>query len=84
METNKKTGEFGAMIGIIIVVVILLFGAFYFAGQRIEKSKEFQATINLGEIATTSTSTISDDISNIEKDINSMNFDDLGSGIDNL
>lgn len=57
MEINKKTEEFGAMIGIIVVIVILLFGAFYFAGQRIEKSKQFQDTINLGEIATTSTST---------------------------
>jgi hypothetical protein len=79
MEQNKQT-DFGSMIGIIIVVIILLVGAFYFVEQRIEKSREFQASINQGEIATTS----SDDVTDIEKDATSMNFDDLGSGIDNL
>lgn len=82
MENNKT--DFGAMIGVIIVIIILIVGAFYFAGQRIEKSKEFQANINREVISTTSTSTLSDDISDIEKDANSMNFDDLGSGINGL
>ena len=80
MENNKQTIDFGTLSGIVIVVIILLVGAFYFAGQRIEKSKEFQAKINLEQVATTS----SDDISNLDKDAQSMNFDNLGSGIDNL
>ena len=82
MENNKT--DFGAMMGVVIVIIILIVGAFYFAGQRIEKSKEFQANINQEVISTTSTSTLSDDISDIEKDASSMNFNDLGSGIDNL
>jgi len=82
MENNNKT-DFGAMVGVIIVVIILIVGAFYFAGQRIEKSKEFQVNMNR-EIATTSTSTLSDDLSDIEKDANSMKFDNLGAGIDKL
>ena len=84
MELNKKTEDLGAMIGVFIVVIILIIGAFYFAGQRIEKSKEFQASINQAQLTATSTATSSDDISAIEKDANSMNFDNLGSGIDNL
>jgi len=79
MENNNKTGDFFTGTGIIIVILILVIGAVYFANQRIEKSKEFQATINQGEIATSS-----DDVSSMEKDANAMNFDDLGSGIDNL
>ena len=77
MENNKKT-DFGAIIGIIIVIIILIIGAFYFVGQRIEKQKEFQTAIQL-EIATTS-----DEIADIESSANSMNFDDLGTGIDSL
>lgn len=82
MEKNEKIEDFGTMAGIIIVIIVLIIGAFYFVGQRIEKQKEFKNNMNLGEIATTSSS--SDEISSIEKDAKSMNFDNLGSGIDNL
>jgi len=76
---NNKTGNLGSMIGIIIVILVLITGAFYFVGQRIEKQKEFQATINQAQVSTTS-----DDLSSIENDANSMNFDNLGDGIDKL
>ena len=82
MENNKQTIDFGTLSGIVIVVIILLVGAFYFAGQRIEKSKEFQANINLEK--NMATSGTSDDLPSLEKDAQSMNFDNLGSGIDNL
>ena len=76
MENNKKT-DFGTITGIIIVIIVLLVGALYFAQQRLEKQKEFQASLQNG-------STSSDELTDIQKDANSMNFDDLGSGIDNL
>jgi CHASE3 domain sensor protein len=81
MEQNKQTNDFGAMAGIIIVVIFLLVGAFYFGDQRIEQSKQFQASINEA-VATTSTS--SDEISDIEKDVNSIDVNSLGTGINNL
>ena len=83
MENNNKT-EIGPILGIVIVIIILIFGAFYFAGQRIEKSKEFQNNMKLIETASTSAPSTLDDISSIEKDANSMNFDNLGTGINNL
>ena len=76
MENNKQNMDFGTMSGIIIVIIVLVVGAFYFAGQRIEKSKEFQENM--------ATSGQTDDVSNIEEDAQSINFDNLGSGIDNL
>jgi len=81
MEENKKVTDLGTITGIIIVIIILLVGAFYFAGKRIEQSKEFQAAIQK-EMATTSTS--SDTISDIEKDANAVNINDLGAGIESL
>ena len=76
MENNKQNMDFGTMSGIIIVIIVLIVGGFYFAGQRIEKSKEFQENM--------ATSGQTDDVSNIEEDAQSINFDNLGSGIDNL
>lgn len=82
MEQNNQTNSFGTISGIIIVVIILLIGAYYFVNQRIEKSNEFKASLQQAENVTNSTS--SDEISDIEKDVNSINTDTLGSGINNL
>ena len=82
MEQEKQMNSFGTISGIIIVVILLLVGAFYFANQRIQKSNEFKASMQQAETATTSTS--SDEISDIQKDANSRNTDSLGSGINNL
>ena len=79
METNKQNGELGAMIGIIIVVIILIVGGLFFAKQRIEKNKEFQNTLNEGQVLSNS-----DELSGLENDAGMMNFDDLGSDINNL
>jgi len=81
MEENKKITDIGPIVGIIIVIIILLVGAFYFAGKRIDQSKEFQAAIEK-ELATTTTS--SDIISDIEKDAKSVDMTNLGAGIDSL
>jgi len=78
MEKRKETEEFGAFTGIIIVVLMLSFGAFYLVKERIEKQKEFQAMIEKNELD------LSDEIVNIEYSATSMNFDDLGKDIDNL
>ena len=76
---NKQTNDLGAMTGIIIVVILLLVGAYYFANQRMEQSKQFQNSL---QEATATTS--SDAISDIQNDANSLNVDTLGSDINNL
>ncbi len=81
MEENKKTTDFGPIIGIIIVIIILIVGAFYFAGKRIQQSKEFKAAIQK-ELAASSTP--SDEVSDIEKDANAIDTNNLGAGIENL
>ena len=57
MEQQKENSGFGTMIGIIIIVIVLLVGAYYFTKQRIEKSKEFQTTLQEG-ISTTTDETL--------------------------
>ena len=58
MEENKQQkDDFGAMAGIIIVVILLLVGALYFGKQRIEQRKQFKSTLQEAT-STISTSTI--------------------------
>jgi uncharacterized protein HemX len=81
MENNQQSTNFGSIIGIIIVIIILFVGAYYFVQQRIQKSTEFQNTLQ-EQLATTTPA--SDEISDIEKDANAVDTSTLGSGIDNL
>lgn len=75
MEQEKSNG-IGGIAGIIIVIAILVIGGFYFVGQRIEKQKQFEATVN--------SASTSDEIVDLQKDASSTNFDNLGTGIDQL
>lgn len=82
MENNKQKEGLGSVIGIIIIIIVLLVGALYLVDQRIQKSKEFQATLNEGNLS--SSTMMSDEIVDIEKDTTSMDLNVLGSGIDSL
>lgn len=78
MENNQQSTNFGSIIGIILVVIVLIVGGIYFGQQRIQKSNEFKNTIQ-EELGTTS-----DEVIDLESEANSMNFDSLGDGIENL
>ncbi|MFA6340622.1 MAG: hypothetical protein WCX27_00060 [Candidatus Paceibacterota bacterium] len=88
MKENNQDGEVGVVAGIVIVVIVLVVGAVYFFGQRLEKQKQIESLLNGStEISTTSSNTIStssDDIGSLQKEASSVNFDDLGKGIDSL
>ncbi len=75
-EQNDKNGV-GAVVGIIIVIFMLIVGAFYFYNQNIKKQKEIQK-INEQNKASL------DDIIIFEKDLESIEIDNLGEGIDQL
>lgn len=79
MENDNKKMDFGSVAGVIIVILVLVLGAYYLVSQRLQKQQEFQNAMNENQISTTS-----DDLIGIEKDINSMNVDNLGSEINNL
>ena len=82
LEPEKKTTDIGSMIGIIVVLVVLLVGAFYFAEQRIQKQKEFQAVLNQVEIS--STSTFPNEMPGIENNINSTDINSTATGTNNI
>ena len=70
METQNQKNEVGAAVGIIIVVIVIVIGGIYFFNQRVEKQKQMAAS--------------SDDVSSLQADSSSMNFDNLDSGVDQL
>jgi|688.fasta_scaffold1384742_2 hypothetical protein len=67
MEEQKN--GIGALAGTIIVVIILIIGGFYFYGQRIEKQEQNEASV----VQATS----SDEVNDIQKDLDTLNFDNL-------
>ena len=75
MEENKN--NIGSLIGIIIVILMLIIGAFYFYNQSVEKQKNIQK-INQQTQAENS------DVTALESDAKTLNFDNLGDGIDKI
>jgi hypothetical protein len=62
MDKSKGSNSIGTMIGAIIVVIILLAGAYYFYQLGIERQKNFQALLDSAK----QTATIPGEIVTIE------------------
>lgn len=92
-EMPKEEKSMGALIGSIIVVAVIVIGGIYFwmtrssestapvttetspLGQTVTPDKEIAALQNQGT---------SDEISDIEKDLNATNFDNLDAGMGDI
>jgi hypothetical protein len=79
MEGQNNKSDIGPIIGIIIVILMLVIGAFYFYNQRIEKQKEITKANQQQEQIINE-----EGLSTLENTANSLNFDNLGEGIDQL
>ena len=77
-KLNYKKGA-GAVVGIIIIIIVLLVGAIYFFGQ-----KAGQVQNQPSGTTTSASGAQADDVSALQQDASSMNFDNLGSGADSL
>ncbi len=75
MET-KKENSIGGMIGVAIIIILLVIGAWYFFSNRIEKieTQKRNATSTVINITDLSTST---EITDITDDLNKINPDGL-------
>lgn len=84
-ETNNNLSNeqahhgLGGIIGTLIIVVILIAGGWYFIGNRVEKIQEQKnrqpANTEIGDIATGSSTEISD----IQADLENINLEALDS-----
>jgi uncharacterized protein HemX len=79
--TGGKENKIGPVAGIIIVVIILIIGALYFWGKKLNE-KQPAAIDPLVEKLNTQNQ--SDEINAIETDLNNTNLNDLGESLDNL
>jgi len=79
MDKHEQTNEIGTISGILIITIMLILGGFYFFGQRIEKQKQFEVLQQ--QMASSSGP---DDIKSIQNDAASLDFQNLGQGVDNL
>ncbi|MDD4803784.1 MAG: hypothetical protein PHN69_01290 [Candidatus Pacebacteria bacterium] len=77
MEEQNEKNNIGPLVGIIIVILMLVIGALYFYNQSVEKQKELTNIRQQEQI-------IEEDITSIENTANTLNFDELGEGIDQI
>jgi len=72
---NDSPKSLGSIIGAIIIVIIIILGGFYFWGNKLnEENPE-----NTSEVATTS-----DEVIDIEADLDTINTDELDVELDNI
>jgi len=77
MEEQNEKNNIGPLVGIIIVILMLVIGALYFYNQSVKKQKELTNIIQQEQV-------IEEDITSIENTANTLNFDELGEGIDQI
>ncbi|MBU6370660.1 MAG: hypothetical protein KGH93_01060 [Patescibacteria group bacterium] len=77
MSEEKETSDIMTTIGIIIVILVLVVGAFYFFKARIAKQNQIAAL-------RASLASSSQDLNNIQNEATSLDFTNLDSGVKNL
>lgn len=86
--TMPEKHSFGPIIGSVIIVIILILGALYFWGQRVNKAPAEQVPAQVQEsqlqVEETSAPVSSDEIESIESDLMSENFTDLEASISEI
>jgi hypothetical protein len=92
-ERASKPSSVGPFVGIIIVILVIVLGGLYFWGQRLDKSSnepvipEDTMTGSPAEddsIEMLETQGLSDEISDIEGDLNTTNLDNLDQGLQQI
>jgi len=79
MEKNEQINEIGTISGILIITIMLVLGGFYFFGQTVQKQEQYEALKQ--QMASSSAP---DDLNSIQNDAASLDFKNLGQGVDNL
>ncbi len=89
MEPQNKS-SIGSIIGTIVIIAIIILGGLYFWGKRVEEAKLKKELVRddstemaqYNEAAAIKSISGSDDLSSIEADLNSTNFDNLQAEMD--
>lgn len=83
MGDGKEDKSFGPLIGIVIIVIILILGGLYFWGQQVgEESLEELAPSADEVIGTLEMQGSSDELIDIEDDLNITDLDNLDADLD--
>jgi len=85
-EQNGERKQMGPMLGIVIILIIIVFGGLYFWGARLNDAKNDidQIPLILGDDGSsiTPSQTASDSPENIESDFDTTDIDALEAGIE--
>lgn len=97
MTPEPKKTSVGPVIGIIIIIVILVLGGLYFWGQNLSNNADYefpeietttqQTTLSNDsdpQVQSLESQSSSDELSDIEADLEATNFDSMGSELDTV
>lgn len=74
-QVTPETGDeksTGSIVGIIIIVIVLILGGFYFWGQKIDKEATIDEETPVGEVV------------DLEQDLNNLNTGDIDAEMENI
>jgi len=80
-QTPKKDSKIGPIAGIVIVVIVLVIGALYFWGQRLNREELLNNDPIVKNLQTQNTS---DELSAIEDDLSATALDGIGTDLDGI
>jgi hypothetical protein len=83
MLTPDHGNHMGPIIGSIIIIVLLALGGLYFWSKELQKEKPAEVEQNPALQGTTTLNS-SDEVSSIEADIESTNFNDIDADLKSL
>jgi len=83
-ERGQKSA--GPVIGIIIIVLVLVFGGLYFWGKRVTQEPTPEAIMNMpdSQLETLGTQNTSDEVTAIEEDLNATDLENLDAELGDI
>jgi len=85
-ESPEKSKNVGAVIGVVIIIAILVVGAFYFWGKKIDEAGNPETILSEPDTTTESLLNQSDstEIPDIEADLNATDLDNLDAELQTI
>ena len=82
---GQESKSVGPLIGVIVIIAVIVLGGLYFWGQRLDEQKQSEAALqNDAATQELETQNTSDEVADIEADLNATNLEGLDTEMNQL